>query len=280
MPFFRLSIRRPQQEQTNRAGQCMLQNMRYVSATHNISHKNSTFSSMKWFLLLVPTTTFGLGTWQVYRRKWKRQLIADLKARTSAAPYNHPLDVEELSRMEYHPVCVRGHFDHSRELYIGPRTLLVDGDAGITTHKRGVQSGYHVVTPFHLSDQDMTILVNRGWVPANQKNPNTRRAGQVEGEVEIVGIVRLGEKRAPFTPENQPHTWFYRDVPRMAKMAGTEAVFLDAKAETTVPDGPIGGQTRVTLRDEHLSYSLTWYGLSAATGFMWYRLFIARRPLL
>lgn len=41
-------------------------------------------------------------------------------------------------------------------------------------------------------------------------------------------------------------------------MAGTEAVFLDAKAETTVPDGPIGGQTRVTLRDEHLSYSLTW----------------------
>lgn len=49
-------------------------------------------------------------------------------------------------------------------------------------------------------------------MPANQKNPNTRRAGQVEGEVEIVGIVRLGEKRAPFTPENQPHTWFYRCV--------------------------------------------------------------------
>jgi surfeit locus 1 family protein len=62
--------------------------------------------------------------------------------------------VEELSQLEYHPVHVLGHFDHSRELYIGPRTLLVDGDAGVTTHKSGVQSGYHVVTPFHLSDRE------------------------------------------------------------------------------------------------------------------------------
>jgi surfeit locus 1 family protein len=58
----------------------------------------------------------------------------------------------------------------------------------------------------------MAILVNRGWVPANHKNPNTRKAGQVEGEVEIIGIVRLSEKRAAFTPENQPHAWFYRCV--------------------------------------------------------------------
>jgi cytochrome oxidase assembly protein ShyY1 len=44
----------------------------------------------------------------------------------------------------------------------------------------------------------------------------------------------------------------------MAEAAGTEPVFLEAKAETTVPGGPIGGQTRVSLRDEHMSYLLTW----------------------
>ncbi|PNF40800.1 Surfeit locus protein 1 [Cryptotermes secundus] len=211
---------------------------------------------------LIPTTTFGLGTWQVQRRKWKRQLIADLKTRTNAAPRDLPLDLEELSQLEYCPVRVQGQFEHSRELYIGPRTLIADGDAAsqssLTTHKSGVQSGYLVVTPFHLSDRDMTILVNRGWVPANHKNPNTRKAGQVEGEVEIVGVVRLTEKRAPFMPKNQPHAWFYRDLPKMAEAAGTEPVFLEAKAETTVPGGPIGGQTRVSLRDEHLSYLLTW----------------------
>lgn len=49
-----------------------------------------------------------------------------------------------------------------------------------------------------------------------------------------------------------------RDVQQMADVAGTEPVFLEASAETTVPGGPIGGQTRVSLRDEHLSYLLTW----------------------
>lgn len=264
--------------------QSLLQNVRHVSATRTISHQNTPFSSMKWILLLIPTTTFGLGTWQVQRRKWKRQLIADLKARTSAAPCDLPLDLEELPQLEYCPVRVQGQFDHSRELYIGPRTLIVDGDAAsqssLSTHKSGVQAGYLVVTPFHLSDRDMTILVNRGWVPVNHKNPNTRKAGQVEGEVEIIGVVRLSEKRAPFTPKNQPNAWFYRDLPKMAEAAGTEPVFLEAKAETTVPGGPIGGQTRVSLRDEHLSYLLTWYGLSATTAYMWYRLFIAKKPLL
>lgn len=65
---------------------------------------------------------------------------------------------------------------------------------------------------YRLCVCSMTILVNRGWVPASHKNPNKRRAGQVEGEMEIVGIVRLSEKRTPFTPKNQPHAWFYRCV--------------------------------------------------------------------
>lgn len=29
-------------------------------------------------------------------------------------------------------------------------------------------------------------------------------------------------------------------------------------AESTVPGGPIGGQTRVTLRNEHMQYIITW----------------------
>jgi len=45
----------------------------------------------------------------------------------------------------------------------------------------------------------------------------------------------------------------------MADVAGTEPVFLDATAETTVPGGPVGGQTRVSLRNEHLSYIMTWW---------------------
>ncbi|XP_022255788.1 surfeit locus protein 1-like, partial [Limulus polyphemus] len=105
---------------------------------------------------------------------------------------------------------------------------------------------------------------------------------QVEGEVEIVGIVRNSEKRAPFGAKNDPNSRFYhyRDVDNMARFCGTAPVFLDATDESSVPGGPIGGQTKVSLRNEHFSYILTWYSLSALTSFMWYRRFVRGLPLM
>lgn len=43
----------------------------------------------------------------------------------------------------------------------------------------------------------------------------------------------------------------------MAELVGASPVFLDAVE--TLPGGPQGSQTRVTLRNEHLSYMLTWF---------------------
>lgn len=59
----------------------------------------------------------------------------------------------------------------------------------------------------------------------------------------------------------------------MAQVTGADSIFLDATDECDVPGGPIGGQTRVTLRNEHFSYVVTWYSLSAATGFLWVKQF-------
>ncbi|CAG2064090.1 unnamed protein product, partial [Timema podura] len=163
---------------------------------------------------LIPVTAFGLGTWQVKRRKWKLELIENLATRFNAPPQNLPYDLSELNEMEYSSVRVKGRFDHSQELYMGPRSLLVGGDAagqgGMFSQSSGSQSGYHVITPFHLADRDLTILVNRGWVPAKMKNPEQRKRGQVEGEVELVGLVRLNETRPTFTPKNTSNTLLYR----------------------------------------------------------------------
>lgn len=55
--------------------------------------------------------------------------------------------------MQYRRIKVRGRFDHSRELYIGPRSnVQVESGHGMMsyTHK----SGLNVVTPFKLSDRE------------------------------------------------------------------------------------------------------------------------------
>lgn len=66
----------------------------------------------------------------------------------------------------------------------------------------------------------------------------------------------------------------------MARFLDTAPIFFDADASSTVPDGPVAGQTVVHVRNEHVSYILTWYSLSAITAFLWYRRFIKKLPLM
>ncbi|XP_072528289.1 surfeit locus protein 1 [Salminus brasiliensis] len=229
----------------------------------------------KMLLLLIPFAAFCLGTWQVRRREWKLLLLKQLSEQISADPIPLPTDPVELKDLNYRRVMVRGQFDHSREMYILPRSQVrPDKEASNVGRlsSNSEQIGAYVVTPFCCTDLGITILVNRGFVPKNKISPETRPKGQVKEVVDLVGVVRLTEKWKPFTPENneKANQWYVRDVEAMAKAAGTEEIFIDAVSDSTVPGGPIGGQTRVTLRNDHLQYILTWYGLSIITGYMWY----------
>lgn len=66
----------------------------------------------------------------------------------------------------------------------------------------------------------------------------------------------------------------------MCRYSNAEPIYIEAITDCTIDGGPIGGQTRITLRNEHLSYIFTWFSLSAFTGLMWHRMFIRKLPLL
>jgi len=232
-----------------------------------------------YLLLTIPLATFGLGCWQVQRRKWKLGLIDELELKTHADPVPFPEDLSTLDDLEYSKVRVRGTFDHARETYLGPRGLQQEAsDHGGLMSMGRASVGMNVITAFKVKDRDLTIMVNRGWVPRNKTNPRNRQEGQVEGEVELVGVVRKSEPRASFAPKNDPNQkqWHNRDLDGLSRELGTDRVFLDAVYESTIPGGPVGGQTRVSLRNEHMSYIFTWYSLSAITFAMWYTKFFRK----
>uniref|UniRef100_A0A0B6ZME8 SURF1-like protein n=1 Tax=Arion vulgaris TaxID=1028688 RepID=A0A0B6ZME8_9EUPU len=228
-------------------------------------------------LLIIPLTAFALGTWQVRRREWKLNLIKELEDKMKEPPVPLPENLDLVNSMEYQKVTFRGVFDHTHELFIGPRTD-VRADELYNSANRG-QSGVNVVTPFKLSDRDETILVNRGYVQFKDRPPQARPEGQIEGEVEITGVIRLNDRKSilPNDPFKDGY-WLTRNIDEMANIAGTAKVFVDADSNSTVPGGPRGGQTRVALRNEHAIYIFTWYSLCALTFFLWHRNYRSLAP--
>jgi surfeit locus 1 family protein len=193
----------------------------------------------------------GLGVWQLQRLQWKNDLMDRIAERSAAAPvaYESGLTWED-AKDEYKRVRLRGSFVHEQELYLAARS-------------RNNNVGFHVVTPFVLTN-GMAVLVNRGWVPSERKEPAKRAEGQVKGETEIVAYVRLSQKQGMMQPNNDAakNVWFYVDVAEMKKAAGvaTEGDYWFEADGAPNPGGfPIGGQTRITFPNDHLQYAVTWF---------------------
>jgi surfeit locus 1 family protein len=59
--------------------------------------------------------------------------------------------LEEINELEYSPVIVRGTFDHSKEVLLGPRSLISNEE---TSALMPGKSGVLIVTPFKLADRE------------------------------------------------------------------------------------------------------------------------------
>jgi len=194
----------------------------------------------------------GLGTWQVHRGAWKDGLQAALDARLAEPAVALPATIDEPAAWIGRRVVVAGIFDHAREMTV--LRAAVDG-----------RSGYRVVTPFRRADGTV-LLVDRGWVPLDRRDPATRPEGQITGPITIQGVVGAGGRRGWLTPEDDPAagTWFTVDPAAMAAAAGVQAPpFVIEAARSAGSTLPEGGQTVIRLRNDHRGYAAIWYALAA-----------------
>lgn len=245
------------------------------------------YGPKNYFLLVIPATCLCLAYWQVKRKKWKEDLIAQLKQRCNMEPIELPKDFSELKNLELYPVKVRGHFDYTNEVYIGPRTGFVETEIeGQAANYPGLQpsraSGVHVITPFKLTDRDLTILVNRGWYDdAKFISKEVREKGQIHGEQELVGVIRNDQDTSAMFwkfmmdfdhPQKKKGCDVYcvRKLDLLAERCGTAPVYMDAKIVRKSQFEPKPVELGIELRNEHLSYIFTWLSLAVVTTSLWY----------
>ena len=199
----------------------------------------------------------ALGGWQIERLFWKRDLIAQREAAVTAAPAAVPKTLSEALGMEFHHVSDEGVFLNDKEIYLG------------ATSEGGGQ-GYQVLTPL-LEPGGRVVFVNRGYIPAELRDPTKRALGQIAGTVRVQGLLRLPPAGRPnwFLPDNRPdlNYWFWVDLPAMSaadKLGRVAPFYIDADATTNPGGWPKGGVTRLTLPNNHLQYAVTWFSLAVA----------------
>jgi surfeit locus 1 family protein len=205
----------------------------------------------------------ALGTWQLERKAWKEALIARLTDRLAAPPAALPppsaWSTLERNANEYRKVKLDGEFDNAdAALVYGAASALRPDVSG---------PGYWVFTPLRLAGGDTFVMVNRGFVPEAEKDAVSQGTGQLLGPVAIVGAMRWPEARHWFSPPDDPahNLWFTRDPRAIAEAKGIHPVApFYVEQESPVPRSglPRPGRIAVRLRNAHLQYALTWYGLA------------------
>ncbi|WP_029920548.1 SURF1 family protein [Nevskia soli] len=200
----------------------------------------------------------ALGTWQVHRRAWKLDLIRKVDTRLQAPPAAAPTRAQwptlDAADDEYRKLCLSGEFLHDHETLVQAVTRLGAGD--------------WVMTPLRTTTGEL-VLVNRGFVPPEQRAPAARSAAQAAGPLQVCGLLRLSEPHGAFLRRNDPAAgrWFSRDVAAIAAAQAlpaqdTAPYFLDADAAPNPGGWPAGGLTVVSFHNSHLVYAITWYGLA------------------
>jgi surfeit locus 1 family protein len=198
----------------------------------------------------------GLGTWQVYRRAWKLDLIARVDQRVHAPPAAPPGPTQwpnvTAASDEYRHVQLTGILLNDQSTRVQAST-----DLGV---------GFWLLTPLRTGDGSV-VLINRGFIAPDWKHGPS---SDPTSPVTITGLLRLSEPHGRFLRANEPaaNRWFSRDVQAIAAARGLSHVapyFVDADAGAAGSHGndePVGGLTVIAFPNNHLVYAITWYLLA------------------
>ena len=176
-------------------------------------------SPVMYLLAAVPITTFFLGRWQIRRLHWKVNLIDEIDDKLRRPPLHLPknINMDVLPEFEYRLVELRGRFDPSRTMFLGPRS-------------RDGEQGYQVVMPFRRAGGGDDVLVNRGFVSLRnvlgERNGKHLRVPITDGVNEDVTIQTLMPRISPPTWSTIPNApqdnhWMLQNPKEMADYLNT-----------------------------------------------------------
>jgi len=230
------------------------------------------------FTLVMVAVCVGLGLWQLQRRVEKHALIAALTERLAAAPAALPPPSQWSAltpeKDEFRRVSFAATYA-SR-----PDAMVYSAGSAVRADISG--PGTWAFLPAQLPNGE-AVVINAGFVPNTMQDRavEDRAVARLYGNspVTLTGYIRFPENSGPLTPSENiaKRLWFTRDHLAMArKLDWKEVAPFYIDLETPVPQNgiPKPAALAVHLKDNHLQYAITWFGLAAVMAIafaVWWR---------
>jgi surfeit locus 1 family protein len=242
------------------------------------------FSRRYWwttFLVIAACAVMvRLGVWQLDRLAARRDFNARVQAQLDQPPLmltNQVFDAN-LFEMEYRSVVVVGEFIHDDEIALRNRA-------------RGNYPGVSLVTPLMIAGTDQAVLVERGWIPAEDADPASWAKYAEPGQIEIHGVIRrtsprglLGGRPDP-TPQSLStalKTWTFLDIERISEQvtAPLLSVYIQQAEDPERSSAPFPSNPDLDLSEgSHQGYAGQWFMFASILG-IGYPFFLRRQAQL
>ncbi|MEC4747698.1 SURF1 family protein [Methylomicrobium sp. Wu6] len=210
----------------------------------------------------------ALGFWQLDRAEQKRAFFAR-QQQGMAAPVVQltALTPEDKDTLRYKSAVAIGHYDSAHQ-------ILLDNQMA------GGKAGYFVLTPFILDDGNKAVLVNRGWIQANQDRkilPDItiqKNRTQITGRINhfpSVGIKLAGADRPS---EGWPTVVQVADSVILSAKFGYPVFSFMIELDKQAPEGYRREWREIAVMppEQHVAYAVQWFGLAIALAlmFVWF----------
>ncbi|KAH9394897.1 Surfeit locus protein 1 [Tyrophagus putrescentiae] len=137
--------------------------------------------------------------------------------------------------------------------------------------------GAQLVLPFVMTESRLVEAYNQLLLDSGREDLliSDNSNGNKQQPMRI--LVNVGW---PFTAKKDTGHGYVsrRDMSKISEALDTTPIFLDAYQSYPIllayhgkTLSPVGAQTRVALRNEHLSYIVTWYSLTGILSYLWYK---------
>ncbi len=209
-----------------------------------------------------------LGFWQLDRLEQRR--VFNERVQTQLDAEVLMLDASNMSldlfAMEYRDVEVSGTYDFEHEV-------------GLRNRAWQNQLGIHLVTPLRIEGTDVAILVDRGWISNEDREPERWPIYAEDGLVIVRGVLRrsttspeIGSRTDPTPAPGEPplRLWHLLNVERIGSATPYEVlpVYIQKSPDPSgaVPPYPASPDLELT-EGPHLGYAGQWFLFAAVLAF-------------